>query len=51
MEGHNFGYFKRTLKQDYLTATNRKYLIEFAEKEIEEWTKFLNEIKPNLSSQ
>jgi len=44
MKGHNFGYFKRTLKKDYLTYTNKEYLIKFAKDEIKEWKDFLNTI-------
>jgi len=42
---HNFQYFRRVLNKKLLTRTNKKYLIRFAEVEIEEWNKFINDLK------
>jgi len=44
---HNFQYFRRVLNKKLLTQTNKKYLIRFAEVEIEEWNKFINDLKTN----
>ena len=41
---NNFKYFRKIVEKSDLTHINKNYLIRFAEREIEEWQKFIKTV-------